>query len=144
VFQGKSISDRILNAVRKSTDLIVCAGFLSILNGDLLDEFYKRIINIHPALIPSFCGKGMYGMHVHKAVINYGVKKSGCTVHFVEQGIDTGPIILQRTVDVLYSDRAEDLQKRVLVEEHIAIVEAVKLFSEGRIEVNGRKVLIHK
>ena len=142
VFSGKSISDEILNVVKENTDLVVCAGFLSILKGKLLEKFHNRIINIHPALIPSFCGSGMYGLHVHQATIDYGVKKSGCTVHFVEPGIDTGPILLQRSVDVLYTDNAEDLQKRILKEEHIAIVEAVKMISEGRIVVNGRKVLI--
>ncbi len=141
-FSGKTTSDKILIAVGENTDLIVCAGFLSILKGKLLEEFHNRIINIHPALIPSFCGKGMYGLHVHQAVVDYGVKKSGCTVHFVESGVDTGPVVLQKTVDVLYTDTAEDLQKRVLKEEHIAIVEAVKLISENRIAVSGRKVLI--
>ena len=143
-FSGKTISDNIFEVVKGNTDLIVCAGFLSILKGKLLEEFHNRIINIHPALIPSFCGAGMYGLHVHQAALDYGVKKSGCTVHFVEQGIDTGPIILQRTVDVLYTDTAEDLQKRVLKEEHIAIVEAVKLISEGKIVVSGRKVILRQ
>ena len=137
-----SIADKILETVKDNTDLIVFAGFLSILEGKLLEEFHNRIINIHPALIPSFCGKGMYGIRVHQAAIGYGVKISGCTVHFVESGVDTGPIILQRSVDVLYTDTAEDLQKRILKEEHIAIVEALKLISEGRIVVNGRKVVI--
>lgn len=144
VFSGKSISDKILDVVKEDTNLIVCAGFLSILKGKLLEEFHNRIINIHPALIPSFCGRGMYGMYVHQAVVDYGVKKSGCTVHYVENGVDTGPVVLQRTVDVLYTDTPEDLQKRILKEEHIAIVEAVKLISENRIEVTGRKVLIGK
>lgn len=144
VFQGKSTSENIYSVVKEDTDLIVCAGFLSILKGKLLEEFHNRIINIHPALIPSFCGKGMYGMYVHEAVINYGVKKSGCTVHFVESGVDTGPIILQRTVDVQDMDKAEDLQKRILKEEHIAIVEAVKLISENKIEIKERKVLVNR
>ncbi len=142
VFSGKTTSDNIFEVVKEDTDLIVCAGFLSILKGKLLEEFHNRIINIHPALIPSFCGSGMYGMHVHQAAIDYGVKVSGCTVHFIEPGVDTGPVVLQRTVDVLYTDTAEDLQKRVLKEEHIAIVEAVKLISKNRIAVSGRKVLI--
>ena len=86
----------------------------------------------------------MYGMHVHQAAVDYGVKMSGCTVHFIESGVDTGPIILQRSVDVLYNDTPEDLQKRILKEEHIAIVEAVKMISEGRIKISGRKVLIDK
>lgn len=142
VFTG-SISDKILETVEEM-DLIVCAGFLSILEGQVLEKFHNRIINIHPALIPSFCGSEMYGLHVHQAALDYGVKKSGCTVHFVEPGIDTGPILLQRSVDVLYTDNSEDLQKRILKEEHIAIVEAVKMISEGRIEISGRKVLIGK
>lgn len=144
VFSGKSISDRILDVVKEDTDLIVCAGFLSILEGSLIDEFHNRIINIHPALIPSFCGKGMYGLRVHEAVIEYGVRVSGCTVHYIENGVDTGPVVLQRTVDVLYTDTAENLQKRILKEEHIAIVEAVKMISEGRVVVKGRKVNIGK
>lgn len=143
-FSGKSISDNIFDVVKDNTDLIVCAGFLSILRGKLLDKFHNRIINIHPALIPSFCGKGMYGMHVHQTAIDYGVKVSGCTVHIVESGVDTGPIILQKTVDVLDTDKAEDLQKRILKEEHLAIVAAVKLISENKIEIKERKVLINK
>ncbi|MCK5199182.1 MAG: phosphoribosylglycinamide formyltransferase [Spirochaetales bacterium] len=143
-FSGKSTSDNIYSVVKENTDLIVCAGFLSILKGKLLEEFHNRMINIHPALIPSFCGKGMYGRHVHQAAIDYGVKVSGCTVHFVEPGIDTGPIILQRTVNVLYTDTPEDLQKRILNEEHIAIVEAVKMISEGRIKISNRKVTIDR
>lgn len=143
-FSGKSISDNIFDVVKDNTDLIVCAGFLSILRGKLLDKFHNRIINIHPALIPSFCGKGMYGMHVHQSAIDYGVKVSGCTVHIVESGVDTGPIILQKTVDVLDTDKAEDLQKRILKEEHLAIVAAVKLISENKIEIKERKVLINK
>ena len=141
-YSGKTISDNIFEEVKANIDLIVCAGFLSILKGKLLEEFHNRIINIHPALIPSFCGSGMYGLRVHQAALEYGVRKSGCTVHFVEQGIDTGPIILQRTVDVLSTDTAEDLQKRILVEEHTAIVEAVKLISENSIEISERRVLI--
>ena len=143
-FSGKTTSDKILIAVGENTDLIVCAGFLSILKGKLLEEFHNRIINIHPALIPSFCGKGMYGIRVHQAAVAYGVKVSGCTVHFVESGIDTGLIILQRTVDVLYTDTPEDLQKRILKEEHIAIVEAVKIISEDKIEIRERKVLVKR
>ncbi len=126
-FSRKSISEEILQTVRGNTDLIVCAGFLSILGGELLAEFHNRIINIHPSLIPSFCGKGMYGLHVHQAAVASGNKVSGCTVHFVESGIDTGPVILQKKVEVLYTDTAEDLQKRVLAEEHKAIVEAIKM-----------------
>ncbi len=126
-FSRKSISEEILQTVRGNTDLIVCAGFLSILGGELLAEFHNRIINIHPSLIPSFCGKGMYGIKVHQAVVASGNKVSGCTVHFVESGIDTGPVILQKKVEVLYTDTAEDLQKRVLAEEHKAIVEAIKM-----------------
>ncbi len=144
VFSGKSISDKILDAVKEDTNLIVCAGFLSILKGKLLEEFNNRIINIHPALIPSFCGKGMYGIRVHQAAVDYGVKVSGCTVHFVESDVDTGPIVLQRVVNVWSNDTPEDLQKRILKEEHIAIVEAVKIISEGRIKISNRKVTLDR
>jgi phosphoribosylglycinamide formyltransferase-1 len=140
---GASLSDEILRIVEeKNIDLIVTAGFLSILKGELLKKYKNRIINIHPSLIPSFCGKGMYGLNVHKAAINYGVKVSGCTVHFVDEGTDTGPIITQKSVPVLSDDTAEVLQKRVLQKEHEALPEAIKLISEGKILVNDRRVIV--
>ncbi|WP_010240310.1 phosphoribosylglycinamide formyltransferase [Clostridium arbusti] len=138
---GDKLSDEILKVVEeKDVDLIVTAGFLSILKGDLLKKFKDRIINIHPSLIPSFCGKGMYGLNVHKAAINYGVKVSGCTVHFVDEGTDTGPIIIQKSVPVFAEDTAEILQKRVLEKEHEALPEAIKLISENKVKVQERKV----
>lgn len=140
---GDRLSDTIYETLCGKADLIVLAGFLSILKGKLISGFKNRIINIHPSLIPAFCGKGMYGMKVHEKAIEYGVKVSGCTVHFVDDGTDSGPIILQRTVNVFSSDTPKDLQERVLKEEHIALPEAVKLLSEGRVEVSGRKVIIH-
>jgi len=139
---GNSLSDRILEIIDGKVDLIVLAGYLSILKGDILKKFKNRIINIHPALIPSFSGKGMYGINVHKAVIDYGVKVSGCTVHMVDEGTDTGPIIIQRTVPVYAEDSPEELQKRVLEEEHKALPEAIGYFCNDKIKLKGRKVTI--
>ena len=138
---GTGISGEILRIVDGKVDLIVLAGFLSILQGKLLCVFKNKIINIHPALIPSFCGEGMYGMKVHEKAIEYGVKVSGCTVHFVDEGTDSGPIIIQKVVDVYSQDTAKDLKLRVLNEEHKALPEAIKLISEKEIEIKGRKVL---
>lgn len=140
-YKGK-VSDEVLNLLRGKVDLIVLAGFLSILNGDLLHEFKDKIINIHPSLIPSFCGNGMYGLKVHEKAIEYGVKISGCTVHFVDEGTDTGAIILQKAVEVLDSDTAETLQKRILVEEHKLLPKAVKLLAEGKVKKTGRRVVL--
>lgn len=107
-------------------DLIVLAGYLGILTAPLIESYKRRIINIHPALLPKFGGKGMYGIHVHEAVIAAGEKKSGATVHYSDGGIDTGEIILQRALDVLDSDTPESLQKRILDQiEHKILVEAV-------------------
>lgn len=136
------VSDEVLKILSGKVDLIVLAGFLSILKGDIINEFKNKIVNIHPSLIPAFCGNGMYGMKVHEAAINYGVKISGCTVHFVDDGTDSGPIILQKVVPVIEGDTAEDLQKRILLEEHKALPEAVKLICDGRVSVLGRKVNI--
>lgn len=140
-YKGK-VSDEVLNLLRGKVDLIVLAGFLSILNGDLLHEFKDKIINIHPSLIPSFCGNGMYGLKVHEKAIEYGVKISGCTVHFVDEGTDTGAIILQKAVEVLDDDTAETLQKRILVEEHKLLPKAVKLLAEGKVKKAGRRVVL--
>ncbi|WP_050606934.1 phosphoribosylglycinamide formyltransferase [Clostridium niameyense] len=136
------ISDEILKVLENKVDLIVLAGWLSILEGDLIDKFENKIINIHPSLIPSFCGNGMYGIRVHQKAIEYGVKISGCTVHFVDQKTDNGPIIMQKVVPVFSKDTAESLQKRVLEKEHMALSEAIKLISEKKICVEGRKVTI--
>lgn len=140
---GDKLSDEILKiSQERNVDLIVTAGFLSIIKGDLLKKFKNRIINIHPSLIPSFCGKGMYGLNVHEAAIEYGVKISGCTVHFVDEGTDTGPIIIQKSVPVFAEDTAELLQKRVLEKEHEALPEAIKLIETGKVKVHERKVII--
>jgi len=138
---GKSISGEIVKILDGKVDLIVLAGFLSILEGELLRVFKNKIINIHPSLIPSFCGGGMYGLKVHEKAIEYGVKVSGCTVHFVDEGTDSGPIIIQKVVDVYSTDTASDLQQRVLVQEHKALPEAIKYISDGIITIKGRKVL---
>jgi phosphoribosylglycinamide formyltransferase 1 len=139
----KALSKEILSLVKDKVDLIVLAGFLSILDKELITTFKNRIINIHPSLIPSFCGPSMYGIKVHQKAVDYGVKFSGCTVHFVDEGTDTGAIICQRTVPVYPEDTAELLQKRVLQEEHKALPEVIKLIAEGRVEVEGRMVKIN-
>lgn len=121
---------------------VVLAGYLSILGKRMIEAFPNKIINIHPSLIPSFCGKGYYGLKVHKAALEYGVKVSGATVHFVDEGADTGPIIAQRSVPVLPGDTPEMLQQRVLEAEHEILPEAVALFCQDRLEVQGRRVSI--
>lgn len=136
---GENQSNRILELTEGKVDLIVLAGYLSILDGEILDKFKNRIINIHPSLIPSFCGPKMYGIHVHEAAIKKGVKISGCTVHFVNNEVDGGAIILQEAVPVYFEDSAEDLQKRILVKEHLLLPKAIKLISEGKVNViDGR------
>ena len=136
---GEEASNKILELTRGKVDLIVLAGFLAILDGEILKEFDNKIINIHPSLIPSFCGPGMYGLKVHEAVIKSGVKFSGCTVHFVNSEVDGGAILLQDIVPVNFEDDAETLQKRILEKEHVILPEAIKLISEGRVQVvNGK------
>ena len=123
-------------------ELIVLAGYLTILGSELVKAYEGRIINIHPSLIPSFCGKGFYGEKVHKAAVEYGVKISGATVHFVDEGTDSGPIILQEPVQVFAGDTAETLAARVLEVEHRLLPEAVRLYCQGRLLVEGRKVTV--
>ena len=136
---GNKTSDKILELLKDKVDLIVLAGYLSILNGDLLREFSNRIVNIHPSLIPSFCGPGMYGIKVHEAAIKAGVKYSGCTVHFVNELVDGGAILLQQAVPVYFEDDAKTLQQRVLIEEHKLLPQAIKLIIEKRVSIeNGR------
>ena len=123
-------------------DLVVLAGFLKILSPNFTKAFENRIINIHPSLIPSFCGKGYYGLRVHEAAVEYGVKVSGATVHFVDENADTGPIIRQETVEVLPEDSPEDLQQRVLKIEHRILSQVVADYCDDKIKVVGRKVFI--
>lgn len=126
----------------RGVNLVVLAGYLKILSDKFIETYPNKIINIHPSLIPSFCGKGYYGIKVHEAVIEYGVKISGATVHFVDEGADTGPIILQETVHVDYDDTKETLQQKVLKIEHKILPLAVKYFCEGKLHIDGRKVKI--
>ena len=122
---GQELSEGILHIARTvQADLIILAGFLSILKGDLLRVYRGKMINLHPSLLPAFGGRGMYGERVHRAVLAAGVYESGCTVHIVEAGTDTGPILLQRRVPVLPGDSPQDLAKRVHQAEQGAIVEA--------------------
>ena len=123
-------------------DVIVLAGYLAILSQDFTTKYANKIINIHPSLIPSFCGKGYYGKHVHQAVLDRGVKISGATVHFVNEVTDGGPIIMQETVPVFVDDDVEDLQKRVLEVEHKLLALALSLYCDGKIEIENGKVRI--
>lgn len=127
----------------KNIDLIVLAGFLSILGEDLVNEYKNRIINIHPSLIPLFCGDGFYGKKVHAAVLNSGVKVTGATAHFVNEITDGGAIILQKAVPVEQGDNEDILQYRVMRQAEWEILpKAVSLFCEGRIKINGNKTEI--
>lgn len=124
-------------------DYIVLAGWLKIIPESFISTFRDRIINIHPSLIPSFCGTGMYGLNVHKAVLEYGAKVSGCTVHFVNEIPDGGAIIAQRTVTIDDNDTPESLQARILKEEHILLPWCVKKLCEGKVVKDGRKVVVY-
>ena len=117
--------------------LICLAGFMRLISAEFIKEYPMRILNIHPALLPSFPG-----LHAQKQAIEYGVKISGCTVHFVDQGLDSGPIVLQRAVNVIDSDTEEELSAKILRKEHELYPEAVRLFAEGKIKIIGRKVII--
>ena len=124
-------------------DLVILAGFMVILSPQFFETFENRVMNVHPALIPSFCGEGFYGLHVHEAVLDYGVKLTGATVHFVNAVTDGGPIILQKAIDILPEDTPESLQRRVMEQcEWVLLPRAVRLFSEGRLQVEGRRVKI--
>lgn len=124
-------------------DLVVLAGFMTILTEEIVQAFPNAIINIHPALIPSFCGEGYYGLNVHKSALDFGAKVSGATVHFVSEECDNGPIILQKAIDIEEDDTPESLQKRIMENcEWILLPEAVSLFCQDRLKVDGRKVQI--
>jgi formyltetrahydrofolate-dependent phosphoribosylglycinamide formyltransferase len=134
-------SRRIFNLCREArADLVCMAGFLQLL--PIPDDFLGRVMNIHPALIPAFCGKGFYGQCVHEAVLAAGVKVTGCTVHFADNQYDHGPIILQRPVSVLDDDTPDTLAARVFKEECEAYPEAIRLFAEGRLRIEGRRVRV--
>jgi phosphoribosylglycinamide formyltransferase-1 len=127
----------------KEIGLVVLAGFMSILTEEITDAYRMKIINIHPSLIPSFCGKGYYGLKVHREALKYGVKITGATVHFVTEEVDGGPIILQKAVDIPQGIKAEELQKLVMRECEWRILPlAVELFCSGRIQTEGRQVII--
>ena len=129
--------------LEEKADLVVYAGFMTILNEKVCDEFPNKMINVHPALIPSFCGKGFYGLHVHEAALKKGVKVSGATVHFVTAECDAGPIILQKAVEVMENDTPETLQKRIMEQAEWKILpKAVQLFCDDKITVvNGRTII---
>ncbi|MBQ7362921.1 MAG: phosphoribosylglycinamide formyltransferase [Clostridia bacterium] len=128
---------------REGIDLVVLAGFLTIIDEQVYNKFPNRILNVHPALIPSFAGKGYYGLHVHEAALACGVKVSGATVHIVTPECDAGPIVLQKAVEVKEDDTPETLQRRIMEEAEWKILPlAVKLFSEGRLTVKDNKVYI--
>ena len=129
--------------VEAKADLVVYAGFMIILDSQIVKAFENKMMNVHPALIPSFCGKGFYGLRVHEAVLASGVKLTGATVHFVTEDCDAGPIIAQKAVPVLNGDTPETLQRRVMEEcEWKILPEAVSLFCQGRIKINGNKTEI--
>jgi phosphoribosylglycinamide formyltransferase 1 len=137
----EQFSQRIFDLCRQARAELVClAGFLQLIH--IPDDFQGRVMNIHPALIPAFCGKGYYGHRVHEAALAYGVKISGCTVHFADNIYDHGPIILQRTVPVLDGDTPDTLAARVFEEECKAYPEAIRLFAEGKLQREGRSVRV--
>ncbi len=139
-------NEELLKTVRSfSPDLIVLAGFLVVIPPAMIQEYKNRMINIHPSLIPAFCGKGFYGLKVHEAALKRGVKVVGATVHFVDEGTDTGPIILQKAVEVEQGDTPESLQLRVMQQAEWKILpEAIDLFARGMIQVVDGKAVIRK
>jgi len=136
---------KILNILEQwDANFIILAGYMKIINPPILEKYKNRMLNIHPALLPSFGGKGMYGIHVHEAVIEYGVKYSGVTVHVVNNEYDAGPVVLQRVLPVLDDDTPQSLQQRILKEEHKIYTEAIQLFAENRVTVKGRRVFVQR
>lgn len=136
----KAVKDALLE---EKADLVVYAGFMIILDSQVVEAFAGKMMNVHPALIPSFCGKGFYGLHVHEAVLQSGVKLTGATVHFVTEDCDAGPIIAQKAIPVHDDDTPESLQKRVMEQcEWKILPQAVSLFCQGRIKIIGNKTQI--
>jgi len=136
----EKLDEEIAETLREhNADLIVLAGYMRILGKDFVRKHYGRVMNIHPALLPSFPG-----LHAQKQAFEYGVKVSGCTVHFVDAEVDHGPVIIQKAVPVLEDDTEETLAKRILEEEHKSYPEAIRLYTEGRLKIVGRKVAVRK
>ena len=142
----EAFNDALLQALIDSeADLVVLAGCLVVIPPKIVEHFKNRIINIHPSLIPSFCGKDYYGLKVHEGVLNRGVKVTGATVHFVDDGTDTGPIILQKAVEVHQDDTPKSLQLRVMEEaEWVIMPRAIDLIANGKVKVEGGKALIEQ
>ncbi len=137
----EAFNDAILEKLREAqAELVVLAGYLPIVGSQIVKAYEHRIINIHPALIPAFCGTGMYGHHVHEAVLAYGAKISGATTHFVDEQVDHGGIILQKSVPVLEGDTPDTLAARVLSVEHEILPESVRLYCAGKLGVDGRRI----
>jgi len=142
IFENKE--DKIIEILKENkVELVVLAGYLKIISPKLVNEYRNRIINIHPSLIPAFCGKGYYGEKVHQGVIDYGAKVTGATVHFVDEGADTGPIIMQKTVEVKQDDDVKKLAARVLDVEHEILTKSIAMFCENKLTVQGRRVYIN-
>lgn len=139
-FKRRSDFEQVLIEVidRQGTDLICLCGFMRILTPSFIDHYQGRILNIHPALLPKYGGRGFYGLKVHQVVLSAGERESGCTVHFVDAQVDHGPIILQRRVPVLPGDTPETLAERVLAEEHLAFPQAIAMLAEGRVPGFGK------
>lgn len=136
--------DNIIEILKENkVDLVVLAGYLKIISSKLVNEYKDKIINIHPSLIPAFCGKGYYGEKVHQGVIDYGAKISGATVHFVDEDTDTGPIIMQKIVEVKQDDDVKKLAARVLKVEHEILTKSIAMFCENKLTVHGRRVYIN-
>lgn len=126
-------------------DLIVLAGFMVVIPPAMIEAYRNRMINIHPSLIPSFCGTGYYGLHVHEAALERGVKVSGATVHFVDEGTDTGPIILQKAVDVMPGDTPELLQRRIMEQaEWVIMPKVINAIAAGRVKIDGHRAWIEE
>jgi len=139
----ESYAEKLQEALRSyKIELIILAGYMKKLPVSIVKEYHHRIVNIHPGLLPAFGGKGMYGSKVHEAVIEYGAKVTGVTVHFVDEEYDHGPVIMQKTVDVLDSDDCHSLAERVLKVEHETYWKAIEAIAQGRIKIVGRRVLL--
>lgn len=136
-FQDRSAFEEQINVALGNVDGVVLAGFMRILSTDFINKWHHKIINIHPALLPSFTG-----LHGQRQAVEYGTKVAGCTVHFVDAGTDTGPIILQKVVPAYFEDDEDSLSARILEQEHIALPEALQLWAEDKLEIVGRKVKI--